>query len=939
MDFIPRPRESNTPPVEVPLLPDLPYLETPPGTLKNFLNPSATNLDISSTGTQIATFMQARLFFGLLGEYLREAPKLRDYTVSTDGNEGYRRRISLEKLGNSLFGEDERMELIEKEDDENKSDDEKKEKFVLLLGDLGMVMDHIESLPHARDYPAPQVALSVRVLADALMTLLLNEKGRMEYIEGAFQSRRNYRHCYPRKPASNSSHWDVSPSLQIIYDRFDYNGWCLSRVRALSKSFTHMTLYYMSQIQRRHPANLDHKSCKGSTCTAALKAAERDKVNLNVPQHIRVRDRYEETFSARQHRALSSGERGTALENRPKEIGTARKCMGDCELHEVQIQKVIELLEKGRIPLVKITETKAGPLVLDIVPATMNSRYVAVSHVWSDGLGNKEGNSIYDCQLRNVIDSLTRLPTSTGEVMSSLAFNRLPTYFPWSIPGIFTRNEPYELFWLDILCIPSRPNLITLGKNADEIRSAAIGQISATFSGATQVLVMDGEVQTLRRDMCEMPEILTHFTGCNWAARAWTYAEGAESLKAHVKIADGFFDPRDYELDARDWSGFTRRDPKSVRKLLQTSLEDVYSETTFSYAIERCISRTIQDFIHKSWFSKIERQTDVNEPPLKRIWNSLRRTFQITRPPVAVFDSCQRFVKVWNELLQRDCTNANDLLYIFAMALEIPMYEIISTREDLITDQDKIRGKEEKVKAMIWSLSEVPLGLLFNPCRGDRIEDHHYDDDVWARRLLGSKDLYPLRPNINVRGKFSHQKDSITFQFPRPRKPSGSRTRSDESIENILVIAIPDLPGQFPWIRLTINGRVSIIRIHTPAPTATGARAILILDKLTFASEEGYPGKWAAGCCLYVQEHQGASPTTPGASSEAKWQFHTKYGSSISAMWHNDARNEALIPGILENLPVGSVGLVDINNLENVALGPTGELTDAVSISLSCSKL
>lgn len=933
MDFIPQPRESNTPPVEVPLLPDLPYLETPPGTLKNFLNPSATDLEFNSTATNIATFMQARLFFGLLGEYLREAPKLRDYTVSTDGNEGYRRRISLQKLGNSLFGEDERMELIERDDDGNKV------KFVVLLRDLGLLMDHLESLPHARDYPAPQVALSVRVLTDALMTLLLNEKGRMEYIEGAFQSTRNYRHCYLRKPASDPSHWEVSPSLQIIYDRFDSNGWCLSRVRALSKSFTHMTLYYMSQIQRRHPSNLDHKKCKGPICTAAFWAGKRDEIDLNEPQHIRVRDRYEETLHVRQNRALTSGERGTSWENRSKQTGTAKKCMGDCELHEVHIQKVVDLLEKGRIPLIKITETKAGPLVLDIVPATMNSRYVAVSHVWSDGLGNKEGNSIYDCQLRNITDSLTRLPTSTGEVMSSLAFNRLPTYFPWSIPGIFTRNEPYKLFWLDILCIPSRPNLIALGKNADAIRGAAIGQISATFSGATQVLVMDGEIQTLRRDMCEMPEILTHFTGCNWAARAWTYAEGAESLKAHVKLADGFFDPRDYELDARDWSGFTRRDPKSVRKLLQTSLEDVYSETTFTYAIERCISRTLQDFIHKSWFSKIERQSDVDEAPFKRIWNSLRQTFRLTRPPVVVFDTSKRFVKVWNEILQRDCTKADDLLYIFAMALEIPMYEIISTREDLITDQDKVRAKEEKVKAMIWSLPEIPLGLLFNPCREKRIKDHHYDDDFWARRLLGSKDLYPLRPNINVRGEFSRQKNSISFHFPGPWTDSESRTRAGEGNGNILVIVIPELPGQFPWIRLTINGRVSIIRIHSPSPTATGASAILILDKLTFASEEGYPGKWAAGCCLYVQELPGVSSTTPGASSEAKWQFPTKYGSSISAMWHNDARNEALIPDILENLPVGSVGLVDINNLENGALGPTGELTDAVGISLSCSKL
>ncbi|KAJ5691526.1 hypothetical protein N7488_012261 [Penicillium malachiteum] len=911
MDFVPRPRRSNTPPVDVPLLPGMPYLSTPPGEIKKYLTPPEMDITESATAIQIATFMQSRLFFGLLAQYLKTIPDLNEWTVQDKGDGRYRRLVSLDKLASSPFGEFERIKITSE-----------KSGLQGIFSGLRSLMDELEYLPNAHEYPVPQVALSVRVLADALQTLYINEIGRERFISNTFHSVRtqNFRPCYDRRPAFYSTQDTVSPPLQIIHQRFKDNGWCHSRVNMLSKSFTYMTLYYMSQIKRCHPAGLDHQDCSESICTAAYRAAQRDRTDVSKPQHVRIRDTYEEGVYAAESKTRQYDAK---IPNHLKGICIRKRCNGPCRMYHVRIEKVIEILENGWIPLVKIKPDEDG--FLDVIPANMNSRYVAISHVWSDGMGNEEENGLFECQMRNILESLPHLPTKKGEVMSPLTFNRQHTSFPWSIPGFFTRNQSFELFWLDVLCIPTKQNLTLLGRgrDMDDIRRTAVGQIAATFAGATQVLVLDGETQTLRRDMCQMPEILAHFTACNWSARAWTYSEGAESLRAYVKLADGFFDPRDYELDARDWSGFTRPNPWSVRQLLQTSLEDVYSSTTLEKAIERCLSRTLQDFIHKSWFTKINRETDTAGPYLVSVWHSLHSRFRISRPPVIVFETAHRFVKVWNEMLTRDCTKPGDLMIIFAMALEIPAYEIFGT-------------KDNKLKAMIWSLQEVPLGLLFTPCR-ERIQDNqHYDDDYWARIDLRANlnDLYPLRSTILVQGKFSAQKDLIFFNFPGDSDVPGSPCRAFEGNENIKVIAIPSLPGGFSWIKLLINGRVSLIRIHSPVAAAK-EHVILIVDKLTFALEKGYSGKWAAGCCLFVQEVR----STRSQNTDSKWEFRTTYGSSISMMCYGDARNDQRIPELLDKeLATESVALVEIHDKFDES-GPTGEIHDAILISLLCSKL
>lgn len=128
--------------------------------------------------------------------------------------------------------------------------------------------------------------------------------------------------------------------------------------------------------------------------------------------------------------------------------------------------------------------------------------------------------------------------------MSSYAFDKHSTTFPMHLGllALSPKLKACDLFWLDILCIPTK-TAASYGPLTQQLyldlRQQAISQISAVFAGAAQVLIMDAEMQTLRRGTSQLPEIYAHFLGCNWSTRAWTFQEMSQSLKCSVQLLDG----------------------------------------------------------------------------------------------------------------------------------------------------------------------------------------------------------------------------------------------------------------------------------------------------------------------------------------------------------------------------------------------------------------
>jgi hypothetical protein len=148
-------------------------------------------------------------------------------------------------------------------------------------------------------------------------------------------------------------------------------------------------------------------------------------------------------------------------------------------------------LANGGIPLIRLVERSRSKFEIETVETAFANchKYVALSHVWSDGRGNLQVNALPICQLRH-LQSLVSSISEEGD------------------------GPPF--FWLDTLCVP-----IT-----GDYRRIAIGRMRRTYEYATKVLVLDSELEVASVKTSPV-ELLMRITCCGWMRRLWTLQEGA----------------------------------------------------------------------------------------------------------------------------------------------------------------------------------------------------------------------------------------------------------------------------------------------------------------------------------------------------------------------------------------------------------------------------
>jgi hypothetical protein len=73
--------------------------------------------------------------------------------------------------------------------------------------------------------------------------------------------------------------------------------------------------------------------------------------------------------------------------------------------------ELAEITRKGGIPLVsiEISSEADSAISLRVHNRDRDSKYVAISHVWADGLGNPHQNALPSCQIRQLEANLAAL--------------------------------------------------------------------------------------------------------------------------------------------------------------------------------------------------------------------------------------------------------------------------------------------------------------------------------------------------------------------------------------------------------------------------------------------------------------------------------------------------------------------------------------------------
>ena len=484
----------------------------------------------------------------------------------------------------------------------------------------------------AGTHPMPLVTLSINVL---ISELIEHHKRGWWVEEGA----RN--HDFPRLTPFVPGSDFISPSANLLMSSMMAQGWCQSQMHRICSSYNWSIAHYISHITRREAGSDAHNRCSKKLCQA-YNSSQDGYITAHTEQGCR------------------------------------------CSFLTAPSDKVVQIIQDGGVPLVSIRKRRYGGLEIEIQAATAPYQYIAISHVWSGGLGNPQANSLPQCQLQRLLERLSSLPGYNDPGI----YNK--QYDSWYITkryldklGSSRKKQKVPLFWIDTLCIP-------VDSQYANLRTRAINMMNLIYASARSVLVLDSELQHLSIKNMRHSEAFVRLVYSSWMGRCWTLQEGGIGLVCHVQFADGVI----------------KFEVKNSRYMLEHVSERIYSLRLF--------------FVRSSYtrmkYSELGLGQASGHEMAGRTMNAeLELLFKTDVRPGPGFRQTERlnFVTVWNQLIARSTTKAEDLYSIFGNLLDFIIYPLAGL------------PPEERLKAMLWSSSSVPLSLIYN-CgpRWRASEDH-----------------------------------------------------------------------------------------------------------------------------------------------------------------------------------------------------------------------
>ena len=337
----------------------------------------------------------------------------------------------------------------------------------------------------------PAIMLSVQLLLQ-----------RLQHISVGHVPRNNRRLGIPRQ---------YPLSLEPIWNHMvrQSNVWCPHQVQCLLGTFSYEALVYLAEMKRNVGPWFDHTRCFSETRC----------IGYNID---------DKTF------------RGKHVDG----------CHG-CSHLEAPLGDMYAILEDGGIPILRCRRISAAPdvIALSYEKLTSSSRYVAISHVWSDGLGTPSKNSVPRCQLN-------RLVGRVQEVMRyKVKWWRYPSRA--QIEGGRSPNDD-ALLWLDVYCVPASSEIERMVR----LKRAAIARMVPTYALARLTLVLDHELQNLtltERDPLNAAteeEFLARVVISGWRTRCWTHQEHQVSRRVLFQCLGSFaaFDNNYFNAKGRKWT-------------------------------------------------------------------------------------------------------------------------------------------------------------------------------------------------------------------------------------------------------------------------------------------------------------------------------------------------------------------------------------------------
>lgn len=245
------------------------------------------------------------------------------------------------------------------------------------------------------------------------------------------------------------------------------NGWCPSEIATIKDKFSSLqTLMFLSQMDKS-VAGQNHDGCTHTTCRS-----------------------YQIDLSNYHTRHAEAG------------------CT--CEDWVFENATLISTLQRGSLPLLKVSGREAT-LSIECVDSGPEKPYVALSHVWANGLGNPRLNALPRCQLAKLGDYIRDIEGQGEQHASGPSLGSLH-------------------LWIDTLCCPVEP---------PEYKTLAISLLRKTYLEAAHVLVLDAGIQSVAEGEIEPHEALLRIETSAWTQRLWTLQEGVLAKRRWFQFRNG----------------------------------------------------------------------------------------------------------------------------------------------------------------------------------------------------------------------------------------------------------------------------------------------------------------------------------------------------------------------------------------------------------------
>lgn len=353
-----------------------------------------------------------------------------------------------------------------------------------------------------------------------------------------------------------------------------------------------------------------------------------------------------------------------------------------------------QIIQGGGVPLIKLSKTTQGDVNVSVVELGYGKPFIAISHVWSGGLGNPKENTVPSCQLKFIYNAARRCQNKeygkgmfqrSHDANTNWTKSKLYQVLNWLLGDSQISNldqGPLEWYlrlvdslalsganedsndlyiWFDTLCIPvardtGKVKAPDEEKAEHELKMKAINKMAFVYASAMHVLVIDHTARDILYRQAGDLELAAILLTSPWMSRCWTFQEASLARQFSFILADEIINPRKWFSDI---------------------------------PADRC----------SSMFERILKYqclTYVNSMP--DIMNqSIERKEQQRSPLVAV----------WNALSSRNTSQREDLHGLLGIMLNLSAFEILQM------------DKGQRMLGILRAQEKVPLSMIFLPYPDD----------------------------------------------------------------------------------------------------------------------------------------------------------------------------------------------------------------------------